>query len=65
MVTRKVTLNDEKEKQNMWLFFLLVACVTYVGIGFLVTYINAQSKDDEFVTDWNKILKWPKLVFGG
>ena len=63
MVTQRETLKDER-RNNMWLFFLLVICVAYVGVGFLVTYINATSKDDEFKTEWNKILKWPKYVIG-
>ena len=46
------------------IIFLLVVGVLYVGAGFLVTYVNAQSKDDEFKVDWNKIFTWPKDVFG-
>ena len=46
------------------LIILLAVGILYVGAGFLATYINAQSKDDEFKVDWNKILTWPKDVFG-
>lgn len=50
----------------MWIIvLLLVIGVLYVGAGFLVTFVNAQSRDDKFKVDWNKILTWPKLVFGG
>ena len=42
----------------------LVLAVLYVGVGFIVTYANAASKDDEYEVNWDEILSWPKDVFG-
>jgi len=42
---------------------LIGVAILYVGAGFLVTYINAQSRDDEYKIDWKAILKWPRVVF--
>jgi len=42
---------------------LVILAGLYVGVGFLATFINAQSKDDEFKVDWAAIMKWPKDVF--
>jgi hypothetical protein len=65
MVTQKETSKNEKENYNMWLFWtLLIVGVLYVGIGFLVTFINAQGRGDTFKVNWSEILRWPKSVFG-
>ena len=47
-----------------FIIFLLLLAIIYVGAGFLVTYTKAQSNDNVFDTDWEKILTWPKDVFG-
>jgi len=50
----------------MWLIYtLLILGILYIGVGCLVQYVNAKSRDDDFKLDWMKIIKWPKFVFGG
>jgi len=49
----------------MWVIWtLLLLGVIYVAVGVLVGYVNAQSKDDDFIFSWSKVLTWPKEVFG-
>ena len=48
----------------MWFLILLILCASYIGCGFVASKVEAKCKKEGFKADWNKILTWPKDVFG-
>ncbi len=48
----------------MWFLIIIIICLGYVACGFVAGKVEAKCKKKDYAVDWNKILMWPKDVFG-